>query len=265
MMADIVLPQIVSLIFIAFVGLCLGSFATALIYRIPRRISWIVKEKGEASRSCCPSCGQRLKARDLVPLFSWLLMRGRCRYCKNKIPAFYPLVELTVMMLCLLLYWAWGPVWSLIPVLLSVPFLTAALLIDWDHMILPDDINISLALLALSYAGILWLSTGEFPMNNFASALVITGILWAVSAILGRLKGQEALGMGDLKFLPSAGLFIGMAALPTYLGMSGIFGVGTALLKQKINENKEFPFGPALIISLYIHLILTGLGFDYTW
>ncbi len=71
-------------------GLCLGSFMTALVYRLPRGLNWTT------DRSRCPSCGHALGVPDLVPVFSWLALRGRCRHCRTPIPARYPLIELGV-------------------------------------------------------------------------------------------------------------------------------------------------------------------------
>ena len=69
-------------------GLCLGSFMTALAYRLPRGLNWTT------DRSRCPSCGHTLGVPDLVPLFSWLFLRGKCRHCHTPIPVRYPLIEL---------------------------------------------------------------------------------------------------------------------------------------------------------------------------
>lgn len=254
------------------VGLCLGSFATALVYRIPRNIPWIydraATSNNKVSRSACPSCGHVLSVRDLVPLFSWLLSRGRCRHCGAGVSARYPLTELVTMFLVLLLFHVWGFSPVSVPLFLAVPFLVAGLLIDWDHMILPDDINLSLFALALVHLFCMWhMAGGALPVvaDAFVAAVLLTVMLWLVSAVLSKWKGRPALGMGDLKFLPAAGLLLGTAALPSYLALSGVLGLLTAALKAGLSRDRVFPFGPALIISLYIHVFLTGLGFDYKW
>ena len=252
-------------------GLCLGSFASALIYRIPRDISWIFDKSSDdnkTSRSQCPSCGAKLGIADLVPLFSWLLSRAKCRHCHQKIPAFYPLVELTTMFLVLGLFWVWGLTASAFPIYLAVPFLIAALVIDWEHFILPDDINIALFILSCGYLLISWGESGwDFAIlqDGVVAAALLVSIFWFVSFVLGKIKGRGALGRGDLKFLPSAGLFLGVSALPTFMALSGVLGLVAALLKGANKDDGAFPFGPALIISLYVHVFLTGLGFDYKW
>jgi leader peptidase (prepilin peptidase)/N-methyltransferase len=251
-------------------GLSLGSFATALIYRIPRGISWTSAASNDnaVNRSHCTTCDAKLGALDLIPVFSWLLSHGKCRHCGSKISGAYPVIELTTMLLTLILWWVWGFSLMSAPILLAVPFFVAAVVIDWKHMILPDDINISLSILGGLYVLVSWGEAGwdvGILLNAILSAILLFGLLYTVSFLLSKWKGRAALGRGDLKFLPAAGLFLGIAALPTYLALSGALGVLTALLKRKNNENPAFPFGPALVISLYIHVFLTGLGFDYTW
>lgn len=256
-------------ILIAIIGLCFGSFATALVYRIPCGVPWIYDRTSDDNKTCrsqCPDCNAALTALDLVPVFSWLFSRGKCRHCGKAVSSRYPVIELATMLLVLLQFYAWGVTLTAIPILLSVPFLLAALLIDWDHMILPDDINIALSFLAAIFVVILGLQLGwAVVIDHVGAALAVTAIFWLVSIILSRWKGREALGMGDLKFLPAAGLFMGVSALPGFMVLGGLLGLATALLKRKEMPKQAFPFGPGLILSLYIHVFLTGLGFDYKW
>ncbi|MEA1938809.1 MAG: prepilin peptidase, partial [Pseudomonadota bacterium] len=89
----------VAIVIAGVVGLCFGSFATSLAWRIPRGLSWI------KSRSCCTSCGAQLTVRDLVPVLSWLVARGRCRHCGVSISKRYPVTELTLAALFALAAW----------------------------------------------------------------------------------------------------------------------------------------------------------------
>ncbi len=255
--------------FILVLGLCLGSFATALVYRIPLGIPWAKPSSGDkANRSRCPSCQSVLTVLDLVPVFSFLLSRGHCRHCGKKISPIYPLIEFVTMLLTFGIFWAWGAQPVLAPLLLAVPFLVAATLIDWTHMILPDDINVSLTILGILYVLLSAWQAGwslDVVISALSASVLLFVTLFAASYLLSKIKKREALGRGDLKFLPAAGLFLGIPALPTYLALGGVLGVFTALLKGKNGSGGAFPFGPALIISLYIHVFLTGLGFDYTW
>ena len=89
------------------IGICLGSFATALIWRIPRKIPWIYDKK-DAVRSMCPSCNTTLEPIDLVPLFSWLCFRGKCRHCKRPVSLIYPLTEAICGIICGFIFFQWG-------------------------------------------------------------------------------------------------------------------------------------------------------------
>lgn len=248
-----------------FVGLCLGSFATALIHRIPRGISWIADKK-TASRSQCPYCHHKLGISDLVPLFSWLCSGGKCRHCGHAVSKIYPAVEIATAIMVTVLFAAWGPIYAFIPLMFAVPFMVAAIVIDWEHMILPNDINVALAILSFVFI-FLFVAAADSSLwtSHIIAAIVLPGFFWLASWVVGRLKRKQALGQGDLKFLPVAGLFLGVPALPSFMVAGGVLGVLSAFIRAKTCSNGAFPFGPALILSLYLHLILTGLGFDYKW
>ncbi len=261
-----ILPSVAEDIFpfcyvaVIFLGLCLGSFATALIYRIPRGVPWIWDRSKGASRSACPSCNATLGVLDLIPIFSWLFARGKCRHCGASISWAYPLTEIICLILVVGLYSIWGNQWATIPILLLVPFLVAHIVIDWKHMILPDDINIVLFILAVFFLA-LGGAEDEWP-SHLIAAILLPAIFWGVSVILKIWKGREALGQGDLKFLPSAGLLIGLQAFPSYLVFSGLLGLATGLYYVFKEQKGVFPFGPALVFSLLLHLFLTGYGFE---
>lgn len=252
----------------AVLGLCFGSFATALIYRIPRDISWIRNPAGGkgAARSACPSCHATLGFLDLIPFFSWVFLGGKCRHCRVPIPATYPLVELGTMALLLALFCAWGGRIEAAPVYLAVPFLVAALVIDWNHMILPNSLNVILTCLGLVFVGLFWhAADGDWAVvtDHLLAALLIPLLFVAVAFVISRLKKRDALGGGDVKFLIPAGLFLGMQPFPTFVALSGLLGLLLALWARGKGGDGAFPFGPALVISLLVHLFLTGLGFDY--
>lgn len=249
---------------VSILGLCLGSFATALIYRIPRDIPWICESKGgKPCRSQCPSCQTTLGLFDLVPIISWLFAKGKCRHCKAPISSFYPLTEMACLILTMGLYVVWGNQWAVLPLMLLVPFLVAHIAIDWRHMILPDDINIALFILSILFLA-LGGAGGAWPFH-VAAGIFLPFFFWAVSRLMRFWKKREALGQGDLKFLPSAGLLLGLAAIPSFLVISGVLGLLTGLYYAVTGRKSLFPFGPALVISLIIHLFLTGYGFEYTW
>lgn len=107
------------IILVGYIGLCFGSFASLLAYRLPRGLPWA------ATRSQCPACGHALGVRDLIPLVSWAMSGGKCRYCKARVSVRYPLLEITAAGICLALYALIGWQWMLAPALVAVPFVMA--------------------------------------------------------------------------------------------------------------------------------------------
>ena len=238
-------------------GLVLGSFATALAHRVPIGKSWTGSE-----RSACPHCGNVLHTQDLVPLFSWLLLKGKCRYCGHKTSTVYPLTELASAASCFGLYAAWGFTLPLIPLILTVPFLLALFIIDVRHLILPNQLVAILAALGAVLMAIQMLAGDilNLALSHLGGALLFAGVIWLAATVTGRVLKKDALGFGDVKFMAAAGLWLGASYLPFMLICAGIAGVVCGLFYRIIFKNPVFPFGPSLIISLYVSFILKGMG-----
>lgn len=136
---------VLELLAVIFTGLVFGSFASALIYRIPHDIPWFYqtskdKNKAEACRSACPHCGYTLRVRDLIPLLSWLFLRGTCRQCRATISPMYPLAELCTLSGFVAVYFGFGLDWQYTALYLLVPVLVALLFIDIEHYLLPNEL-----------------------------------------------------------------------------------------------------------------------------
>jgi leader peptidase (prepilin peptidase)/N-methyltransferase len=250
------LPIFSQIIIVIFLGLVLGSFATALIYRVPQDISWSSRK----SRSFCPHCKNFLKLRDLMPVFSWLAGGGKCRHCKESIEKFYPLTEIMVVAACLGVFWSWGLTLPAAFLFLSIPFLAALLVIDLQHMILPDQLVFTLGLLALGFLGSDVFYTDMLAPYEALTEYISGGIMYAVFAWLlalgmGWALKREALGFGDVKFFAVAGLWLGLSMLGWFCVLAGITGVIISFLWKIMKKGEVFPFGPALIVSLYFLLI----------
>lgn len=244
-------------------GLCLGSFATAMISRIPEGKSWVASSS-KVERSACLHCGQTLSALDLVPLFSWLFLRGKCRHCGHAIGWRYPVIECATMLLCLAVYGAWGFSAAGIVLMLAAPFVMAMLVIDLEHLILPDQLQVIMA--ALGAIFILFQDETSFSLGN---TLEMYGYAFGAAALYfllayGLAKGgvfflkREALGMGDVKFFAVAGLWLGFTALPAFLLLAGAGGVLLGLIWQFVVKQKLFPFGPALLLAFLLLLLTRG-------
>ncbi|WP_205028077.1 prepilin peptidase [Oleisolibacter albus] len=243
-----VLPASLATASLAFLlGLSVGSFVAAAAIRIPCGTTlW--------GRSACPHCGSSLGVADLVPVLSWLVLRGRCRHCHAPVPGRYTLVELATgclwlgCSLCLP-----DPVWGLTLALLGTILLLAGL-IDLDHLYLPDPLMLAAALLVL----LPWTAGLSSPVQGLAGAGLFGGLALLLRCIASWRAGREAMGLGDVKLMTVAGLWLGPWLLAPFLFLAGTMGIGLALLRQRSGPDRgpEVPFGPALALALLILLFL---------
>jgi len=139
------LPSIEIILFqifvFAFFGALLGSFASAIIHRIETEQSWIFNDKeNEAARSQCPQCDHQLSWKDLIPLISYLLLKGQCRYCKSKIPAFYFLLEITCIIVALCIYKVFGFSTAAFLVLAVWPFILSQAFVFYRRNIISKQL-----------------------------------------------------------------------------------------------------------------------------
>jgi leader peptidase (prepilin peptidase)/N-methyltransferase len=226
-------------------GLLIGSFLNVVAYRLPRGESLSVPA------SHCPGCDTPIKPYDNIPVLSWLLLRGRCRACKQTIPWRYPAIELgTALLLALtvVIVGANQDVWlGLALVLLLVPITV----IDLDHQIIPNKLTILGAVLA---PVILLLTRPEDIPEHLIAAFAASGFL--LLAIMIRPGGM---GLGDVKLTFVLGLFLGRNVIPAlfvaFLAGSLIGGVIMARVGVAKGRKIKVPFGPFLalggIVALY--------------
>lgn len=245
--------MIYGLLIAAFIGLALGSFASAVSWRVPRGQSWIASG-GKAEHSCCPKCNHTLSWLDLIPLFSWVFQRGRCRYCKAPIGWRYPLIELSTMGVCIAVYLTMGLTPAAFVVMTAVPFLVSLIVIDLEYMILPDSLNVILLILGAAYAA----ASGAGWVAPVTGGVLYGGFAWALGWLMSRILRRDALGFGDVKFFAVAGVWLGTAAFPLFMVLSGLFGIMVGIFWKIFRGEGVFPFGPALIVSMLACLLLTG-------
>ncbi len=225
-------------------GLAIGSFLNVCIWRLPREESII------RPGSHCPACSSPLGIRDLVPLLSWLFLRGKCRFCAAKISPRYPAVELLTGGLFFLTYLHYGPSPAMIAAMVFSAFMVAITFIDLDHQIILDGM---LALLAVSGL-VLQLMTGAVGFwSMWLGALVGGGLLLAMAII-----SQGGMGGGDVKFAAALGFWLGWPGILLGLFIGFVAGglVSLLLLVSGLRGRKDFiPFGPFIALGAWIALL----------
>lgn len=241
------MPDFLLLGLAALIGLCLGSFASLLAYRLPRGLPVI------GGRSRCPACSRALGPRDLAPVLSYLWRRGRCGHCGAAIGVHYPLIELAAAALSVLAVLAAGPGMDAALLALLGTGLLVIAVVDLEFMIIPDTMLIALALLGA------WFRFAELG-DAAAGAAAGGGLAWALRAVFSRIKRREALGLGDVKFFAVAGIWCGLGGLAGFMLLSGIFGILFALGWKARGRTAEFPFAPALAAGLFAMVALAQNG-----
>lgn len=237
-------------------GACIFSFLNVIVYRVPRKMSFI---KGF---SICPACGRRLGAPDLVPVFSYLFLRGRCRYCKAAIGVRDTLVEAMGGVLALICAYRYiykeENIAAFLLVFLFFCVLTVVAFIDMDTMEIPDGCSIAIGLLAVA---------AVFVMPQVTLAGRGIGLLCiSLPMLIVTLLIPGAFGGGDIKLMAAAGLFLGwkLTVVSAVLAVLAGGAWGCWLLaSRKAGRKDHFAFGPFLCVGLVIGTLWGAYFIDW--
>ena len=246
------------LVFVAVLfGLVVGSFLNVVIHRVPNRESIVWPA------SHCPHCGEPIRPADNIPLISYVLLRGRCRNCKEPISVRYPAVEATTGLLFGVAAYAFGMSLALVPALVFISTLISLAVIDLEHRLLPNVI-VGPAALAGLILSILVNPAGwwVYPL----SALALGGGLFVLVFLY-----PAGMGMGDVKMGGMLGAFLGpYGALAVFLGaLIGAVTGGLLMAAGKMQRRSALPFGLFMsvggIISLFVGPQLWDLYMNLVW
>ena len=220
---------------VSLLGLLLGSFLNVLIYRLPRGES--IAYPG----SRCTECGTRLRPKDLIPLLSWLWLQGKCRYCGSRIPARYPLVEITTGLLYLALFVRFGVGLEFGLGLILLSGLIAVSGMDLVYRRIPNAVTVPLAVSGLIYSAV---SDRLLTVQSLSGLAVGFFVLFLIS-----LGTKGGMGIGDAKLLGVIGAWTGPdgALMTLFAGAVVASIVGLILIAVGVIERKRpIPFGPFL-------------------
>ncbi|MCA1961324.1 MAG: prepilin peptidase, partial [Desulfomonile sp.] len=227
------------------VGAVVGSFLNVVIARLP------IEESIVLPGSRCPNCRRGIKFYDNIPIVSWIILGGRCRYCGCRISLRYPLVELVTALLFMVLYLKWGLTPTTGVLCGFVCAMIAIFWIDLDHMIIPDAISLNFIPVgvAASVVGVLPGMDWKTSLLGLVLGLVVS---YVPALIYEKLRGIEGLGGGDVKLLAMIGAFTGPYGVVFVLFLSSVGGTLVAVLGmflQRAGSTTPIPFGPFLTLA----------------
>ncbi|MBT3583323.1 MAG: prepilin peptidase [Halobacteriovoraceae bacterium] len=230
-------------------GSMIGSFLNVLIYRLPRDISFTLP------RSRCPSCQTLIPWYQNIPILAFVLLRGRCFSCKNKISLIYPSVELLVGLFAFFTFpadFSFGAILSFTFFFSVFCVFITHFVIDFQHQILPNGLTLYLALVFLMYSCL------AKPWTHWAIGGAV-GFLFPLAVAWGYylLKGREGLGAGDIKLYGALGIYLGPVGILQNIFFSSfvgsILGFGFIIF-NKMDKNKPLPFGPSILIVAFVQI-----------
>jgi leader peptidase (prepilin peptidase)/N-methyltransferase len=277
------IPQPFIYVIAGVFGAIIGSFLNVVVHRLPREESIVLPS------SRCPSCGAVIVFYDNVPMLSYLMLGGRCRSCKIHISARYPAVEALTALLWVAVVWRDGLTFALPFDLVFVTAIMALIFIDAEHMILPNAITypgIAFALVARLALPILMGQPHfeDLPMllhgalagmplwtaslvGAFLGALVGGGSLWLMGWTWEKLRGIEAMGLGDVKMMFMVGAYLGwrLTVLNIFLGVfsGSLIGIGLMVKQGKRDLQMLLPFGVFLGIGAIAALLFGSQIVDW--
>jgi leader peptidase (prepilin peptidase)/N-methyltransferase len=254
------LPVFIFFVLFFFLGLIIGSFLNVVIYRLNT-------SKSLGGRSACMSCRSKLGFFELIPVFSFLVLGGRCKSCRTKISMQYPLVELVSGIVFALIYFKFQNVLAVSVPIFSITFIYYAFMFsvllviatyDLKHKIIPDQLSLLFGL--LSFVGLFFFNSSGFLPHTPTTSEFLSGVFIALPfALLWLVSSGAWMGFGDAKLAIGLGWFVGIARAMSGLMLAfwtgAIVGILLMFSKAKYGMKSEIPFAPFLVFGMLIAFI----------
>ena len=243
--------EIILGVFVFLFGICIGSFLNVCIYRMGREQSIV------SPASHCPHCKQPIRPYDNIPLLSFILLRGRCRDCKGRIPFRYFLVELLTGLFFVALFLRFGLSVHAFSYTLLVCGLIIATFVDFDFRIIPDEVSIGgiVAGLLLSFLFPILHNAANHLLGlrqSFLGVLVGGGVLWLLGCLGDFIFKKESMGGGDIKLLAMIGAFLGWQTALLTLPVASLAGAVVGVIIKLRTKESVIAFGPYLALGSVI-------------
>ena len=253
-------------------GLLIGSFLNVCIYRLPRDLSVV------RPRSHCPGCEKQIDWYDNIPVVSYLILGGRCRHCRERIPLRYPMVELATAAAFALCAAKLGLTWPAAKFAALSGILITLIATDLEERILPDEFTLGGTVLGIALSGVVMLEPGFASfllfgamsrrwlsvVESLTGALVASGLIWGFAWVYGKIRKRDVLGLGDVKMIAMLGAFLGLEEALLILCVAGFFGSIVGILYIVIAKKDwttyELPYGSfigaaGLALALWSHVL----------
>lgn len=232
-------------------GIIMGSFLNVCIYRMPKGESVVTVG------SHCMKCNHKLVWYDLIPLFSWLFLRGRCRYCGEKISVQYPLIETINGLLYVIVFAICG--WNADSILWCMLFSTLLVIaiVDFRTMLIPGRADAIILVIGIVHL-VLHHDNWTYYVIGFLAMALFLGLL---AIVFKKVTGKKGLGYGDIELMACAGLCIGWGhALLALIFGSVVGSVVEGIRMAKAKESSKFALGPYLALGIVV-AVLWGTDF----
>ena len=240
--------EILVSIIVFIYGLVFGSFYNVVGYRLPKGMS-LIKPKG----SFCPNCNHELRWYELIPLFSFIIQRGKCTKCKKKISLYYPMIELLTGILFLVSYISFGITTEFMIALILSSYFVIVVVSDGRYMIIPDEVTIVMSILlivteVLSYGP-------EKTLVYIVSGIALFLIVFLFMKICNFIFKKETLGGGDVKLEFFTGCLLGVPNGLFSIFIGSVLALPFSIINTKKNNNMV-PFGPFLLLGALLIYVL---------
>lgn len=237
------------LVIFFILGTVFGSFYNVVGFRLPKGES-ILKPK----HSYCPSCHHKLGALEMIPVFSFLFLRGKCKHCKKKISPFYPFIELITGILFAVSYYSFGISWDLLISLTLVSLFSIVIVSDLNYLIIPDEVTLTaIVVIALS----IFMKEGLTELlKSLGSGILLFGIMYGIMLLGDWMFKRESLGGADIKLMFVAGLALDPLLGTMVIFVSSVIALPVSVILYEINQEKVIPFGPFIVAAMLLMFFL---------
>ena len=230
-------------------GLLFGSFFNVVGYRLPNNLSIV------SPGSFCPKCNHSLKWYELIPVFSFIFLKGRCHKCGCRISLFYPIIELLTGILFLISYLVFGFAIQFVFAILASSFFVIVVVSDFSYLIIPDEVTIVFSIASLvAHAFLGW----QALINSMFGGLLLFTIIYVIRFLGNKAFKEDTLGGGDIKLMFFVGTFLTPFDGLFHIFLSSLLASPFAIFSYFSKKKRVIPFGPFLLFSLLV-MILTKL------